>query len=525
MKKVQMLLYILLALLVVDSIFAIVFKDMTYVLVTSLVALGVAVLFAILFYIVAIRPIKFLNFKTSETEKLDIVELSSLDKHLGLKRLGLRIGMIFEKIRSKLKNLFKGIRANAVDSSTVSRNLRSFATEFSEMENALKKVNASVQNISAAIEELNASIEEVASSSQTLAKSAQGLSETSNGVSENASKGEKALKETGEKMDDFKSKVSHISDQAKSLTNYVNLINEAVSVISSISDQTNLLALNAAIEAARAGEAGKGFAVVADEIRKLAEESKNAALKIGNNLKDVISGIGEISKNISSVNEQLFQILKNNEETTSTIVSILDSVTSMNSPISNIAASAEEFSASAEEMTAASKNITDMSTEVSSAIGSIEEKINDMSPRLEELVSNAERSIAETQEMVRELTTYTIYSKVEFADQLQEAINAHRNWLNKLESGVQNGKVVDLETDPHRCNFGIFMYSVTPPVEIQSEWKRVETLHSEVHEYGGKVIEALKSKDISGSKDYFSHAESSADELIKLLTDLQAKLR
>ncbi|MGC8638181.1 MAG: hypothetical protein ACP5UP_08175, partial [Athalassotoga sp.] len=74
-------------------------------------------------------------------------------------------------------------------------------------------------------------------------------------------------------------------------------------------------------------------------------------------------------------------------------------------------------------------------------------------------------------------------------------------------------------------NFGILMYSVTPPVEIESEWKRVETLHSEVHEYGGKVIEALKSKDISGSKDYFSHAESSADELIKLLTDLQAKLR
>ncbi len=57
-------------------------------------------------------------------------------------------------------------------------------------------------------------------------------------------------------------------------------IADKIKIVADIAFKTNLLSLNAAIEAARAGEHGKGFAVVAAEIKKLAEQSRNAALEI-----------------------------------------------------------------------------------------------------------------------------------------------------------------------------------------------------------------------------------------------------
>ncbi len=93
------------------------------------------------------------------------------------------------------------------------------------------------------------------------------------------SKGQSGIETSVTQMNAIQAKVTSIASTIQSLEVQAGTIDQVSRMISDISEQTNLLALNASIEAARAGESGRGFAVVAEEVRKLAEQSNDAAKK------------------------------------------------------------------------------------------------------------------------------------------------------------------------------------------------------------------------------------------------------
>jgi hypothetical protein len=109
-------------------------------------------------------------------------------------------------------------------------------------------------------------VEQIAASAKAAVEQAQGSRGLFSGARQDADTSSQTFAQTVEAM-------RSIQDSSVKIGQIVELIDE-------ISRRTDLLALNAAVESARAGDAGRGFAVVANEVRKLSQQSADAALQI-----------------------------------------------------------------------------------------------------------------------------------------------------------------------------------------------------------------------------------------------------
>ena len=157
------------------------------------------------------------------------------------------------------------------------------ALELIESINGLvEQLNNRINIQSNAVNDSSAVTEEMVNSLKNTSELSRQKREAIKELIENADKGQAAMKETVNSVQNISQSVDGIGD--------------AIKIISVIAANTNLLSMNAAIEAAHAGDAGRGFAVVADEIRRLSESTRQNSRNISQTLSEIIASITTTSK-------------------------------------------------------------------------------------------------------------------------------------------------------------------------------------------------------------------------------------
>ena len=303
------------------------------------------------------------------------------------------LGTALHGMIANLQGIVRDVSESAGTVSAASQQMASTSDEagraVGEIANAVGDVTQGAERQVRMVETARDSAQEAARAATTSAERAQETAGAAEQAREVAREGVTAAEHATGAIRQVADSSAQVAGAIQDLSARSERIGGIVDTITGIAEQTNLLALNAAIEAARAGEQGRGFAVVAEEVRKLAEESQDAAGQIA-------SLIGEIQTETQRVVGVVAESAERTEESVGTVEQTRDAferigvaVEDMTARITEIAGAAQQISAETQQMEASIGEVASVAEQSSASAEQVSASTQQTSASTQEIASSA----------------------------------------------------------------------------------------------------------------------------------------
>ncbi|TVX96493.1 methyl-accepting chemotaxis protein [Cohnella terricola] len=318
----------------------------------------------------------------------------------------------FNRMTEELRGMFRLVSDLSMSVGATSEELTASAEQTSlaseTIARSIEQVAAGSETQNRHTQETAQSLTEMAVGIQRIADSAEAVSASAQEVQEQTELGNARMNKAGEQMARLKRTVAEAELLMDRLGERSVEIGGIIGLISDISSQTNLLALNAAIEAAKAGEHGRGFAVVAAEVRKLADQTLQAAEEIST----IVSSVQEETVRASDRMKQGASEIAISEqymvECSDTFRAVATEMQQVNGQIQEMSAVSEEMNAGSEQVGASIEELSRLAQEASGNSQSVASASQEQLASMEEIASSAAALSGMVQELLQRLSRFKI---------------------------------------------------------------------------------------------------------------------
>jgi len=297
-------------------------------------------------------------------------------------------------MRTAIRNLMKQINESAEQLAASSEELTASAEQSAQ---AANQVAQSITDVATSAEQqlsiaTNAStvVQHMSVSIQQVAVNANKVAGQTSQAADKAKDGNKSVGKAVNQMVSIEQTVTTSAQVVSKLGERSKEIGQIVDTISGIAGQTNLLALNAAIEAARAGEQGRGFAVVAEEVRKLAEQSQNAAKQISALIGEIQ---GDTDRAVVAMNDGTREVKLGAEVVNASgraFQEIADMVNNVSGQTQEISTAIEQIANGSQEIVGSVREIDELSKKTSGEAQTVSAATEEQSASMEEIASSSQ---------------------------------------------------------------------------------------------------------------------------------------